>query len=82
MCEAQRVVFGERDNMLENGGWDVVAEQLLDQPMVLSLGIGDDVGFLLFYFSTRYGRFYLGITANMDSTSPGTSGWTRSTRQT
>ncbi|KAK4146221.1 Exoglucanase 1 [Dichotomopilus funicola] len=42
MCEAQRVVFGERDNMLENGGWDAVAEQLLDQPMVLSLGIGDD----------------------------------------
>lgn len=43
MCSAQPVVFDERSIFDENGGWDAYVEQVLEQPMVLTMSIDDDV---------------------------------------
>ena len=43
MCSKERAVFGEVDTMADNGGWEAHNSQMLSQPMVLVMSIGDDV---------------------------------------
>ncbi|KAL2130175.1 hypothetical protein VTI74DRAFT_6807 [Chaetomium olivicolor] len=42
MCSKQVTVFGERDQVADNGGWEAHNRQLLNTPMVMVMSIGTD----------------------------------------